>query len=89
MAALKLIIIERQLDILTPRSSYALRDIGKVQDISYCLLSIGIGLVEMNVVCFFCFPSHDQNEGKVRDIASYDLKTVLLDNHVESLLPKV
>ena len=37
---------------------------------------------------FFCFPSHNQNERKVRDMASYDIKTVMLDNHVEGLLPK-
>ena len=37
---------------------------------------------------FFCFPSHNQNERNVRDMASYDIKAVMLDNHVEGSLPK-
>ena len=37
---------------------------------------------------FFCFPSHYQNERKVRDMASYDIKTVILDNRVEGSFPK-
>ena len=43
----------------------------------------------MNVVWFSC-PSHNQNERKVRDMASYDIidQTVILGNHVEGSLPK-
>ena len=41
-----------------------------------------------NVVWLFCFPSHNQSERKVRDMASYDIKAVILDNHVEDSLPK-
>ena len=41
-----------------------------------------------NVVCFFYFPSHNQSERKVRDMASYGIKAVILDNHVEDSLPK-
>ena len=37
---------------------------------------------------FFCFPSYNQNERKVGDMASYDFKAVMLDNHVEGSLPK-
>ena len=37
---------------------------------------------------FFCLPSHNQNERNLRDMASYDIKTVMLDNHVEGSLPK-
>ena len=44
---------------------------------------MGILFVEINAMWFFCFPSHDQNERNVRDIASYDIKEVMLDNHVE------
>ena len=44
--------------------------------------------MEMNVVWFFCFPSHNQNERKVRDLAGYDIKAVILNNHVEGSLPK-
>ena len=39
----------------------------------------------MWLVCYF---SHNQNERKVRDMAIYDLKAVILDNHVEGSLPK-
>ena len=42
--------------------------------------------MKINVVWFFCFPSHNQNERNVRDIASYDIKAVMLDNHVEGSL---
>ena len=44
----------------------------------------------MNVVCFSCFPSHIQNERKVRDMTSHDIidQAVILDNHVEGSLPK-
>ena len=34
------------------------------------------------------FPSHNQNERKVRDMASYDIQAVIFDNHVEGSLPK-
>ena len=44
--------------------------------------------MKINVVLFFCFPSHNQNERNVRDMASYDIKAVMLDNHVEGSLPK-
>ena len=44
--------------------------------------------MEMNVVLLFRFPSHNQNQRKVRNMASYDIKAVMLDNHVEDLLPK-
>ena len=44
--------------------------------------------MEMNVMWFFCFPSHNQNERKVRDMVSCDIKAVILDNHVEGSLPK-
>ena len=45
----------------------------------------------MNVVWFSCFPSHNQNERKVRDMLSHDIidQTVMLDNYVEGSLPKV
>ena len=43
--------------------------------------------MEMNIMWFFCFPSHDQNERKMRDMASYDIKAVILDNHAEGSLP--
>ena len=36
---------------------------------------------------FSCFPSYNQNERKVRDMASYDIKAVILDNNVEGSLP--
>ena len=36
----------------------------------------------------FCFLSNNQNERKVRDMASYDIKVVMLDNHVEGSFPK-
>ena len=39
-------------------------------------------------MCFFCFPSHNQNERNIRDITSYDIKAVMLDNHVKVSLPK-
>ena len=42
----------------------------------------------MNVVWLFCFPSHNQNERNVRDMASYDIKAVMLDNHVEGSISK-
>ena len=44
----------------------------------------------MNVVWFSCFPSHSQNERKVRDMTSHDIinQTVILDNYVEGSLPK-
>ena len=44
----------------------------------------------MNVVWFSRFPSHNQNERNVRDMASYDIidQTVILDNHAEGWLPK-
>ena len=42
----------------------------------------------MNVVWFFCFPSHNQNERKVRNMASYDIKAVILDNQVKGSFPK-
>ena len=44
----------------------------------------------MNVVWFSCFPSHNQNERKVRDMTSHDIinQTVILDNYVEGSLPK-
>ena len=44
--------------------------------------------MKINVMLFFCFPSHNQNERNMRDMASYDIKAVMLDNHVEGLLPK-
>ena len=50
--------------------------------------STGILVVKINVVLFFCFPSHNQNERNVRDMASYNIKAVMLDNHVEGSLPK-
>ena len=37
---------------------------------------------------FFCFPSQNQNEGNVRDMITYDIKAVMLDNHVKGSLPK-
>ena len=49
---------------------------------------IGIRLMETNVVWFFSFPSHNQNERKVRDMVSYDIKAIILDNHAEGLLLK-
>ena len=42
----------------------------------------------MNVVWFFYFPSHNQNERKVRGMASYDIKALMLDDDVEGSLPK-
>ena len=42
----------------------------------------------MNVMCFFCFPSYNQNERNVRGMESYDIKAVMLDNHVEGSLRK-
>ena len=44
----------------------------------------------MNVVWFSCFPSHNQNERKVRDMTSHNIidQTVILDNHIEGSLPK-
>ena len=48
--------------------------------------STRILVVKINVVLFFCFPSHNQNERNVRDMASYDIKAVMLDNHVEGSL---
>ena len=44
--------------------------------------------IVLNVVWLFCFPSHNQNETKVRDMANSDIKAVILDNHVEGSLPK-
>ena len=43
--------------------------------------------MEMNVVCFL-FSSHSQNERKVKDMESYDIKAVILDNNVEGSLQK-
>ena len=40
------------------------------------------------MVWFFCFPSHNQNERKVRDVASYDIRAVKLGNLVEGPIPK-
>ena len=36
----------------------------------------------------FCFLSHNKNERNVRDMASYDIKAVMLDNHVEGSLSR-
>ena len=44
--------------------------------------------MKINVLWFFCFLSHNQNERNMRDMASYDIKAVMLDNHVEGSLPK-
>ena len=39
-------------------------------------------MTNMNAVWFSCFPSHNKNERKVRDITSHDIidQTVILDN---------
>ena len=42
----------------------------------------------MNATWFFSLHSHNRNEITVRDMASYDIKEVILDNHVEGSLPK-
>ena len=72
------------------RSSDALRDLGKIQDITDQLLALIHRNIspKVNAVWFFCFPSHNQNERNVRDMATYDIKAVILDSHVESSLPK-
>ena len=46
--------------------------------------------MKMNVVWFSCFPSHNENKRKVRDMTSHDIinQTVILDNYVEGLSPK-
>ena len=52
------------------------RDIGKIQDITNQLLPLihRNRIMEINVVWLFCFPSHNQNERNVRDMANYDIK---------------
>ena len=52
------------------RSSYALRDIGKIEDITNQLLP----LIHRNI--------------SREDMASYEIKAVMLDNHVEGSLLK-